>query len=147
MKEIEFRDEIMALIRQIATGVDLVFRPIVESFGLTMIQVRILFVIERSSSPTVGTIGELVGLSSGNASAMCKKLEKAGFLRRIRAVEDERYVKLSLTGKGKETLEQIDRLFREKYLAILDRVTEEDFALIHAGLCKLKEVISAMSSR
>ncbi|NLW55710.1 MAG: MarR family transcriptional regulator [Firmicutes bacterium] len=110
-----------------------------------MIQARILVGIERSGLSTVGGVGNLVGLSSGNASTMCKKLEKAGFIKRLRSLEDERLVKLVLTDEGRATLKKIDDVFREKYASLLEQWTEQDFTLIIAGMRKLSELISAMS--
>lgn len=144
MREIEFKNEIWDLIRLIAIEMDLVFRPIVESHGLTMIQARILAGIQRCELSTVGSVGNAVGLSSGNASTMCKSLEKAGFIRRIRAPEDERFVKLVLTERGKETIGRIGAVFQEKYTPILQEKTDQDFNTIIAGMKKLKELIVEM---
>lgn len=144
MREVEFKNEIWDLVRLITTGMDLVFRPLVESHGLTMIQARVLAGIQRCELSTVGNVGSVVGLSSGNASTICKKLEKAGFLRRIRASEDERFVKLVLTERGKETLKKINAAFQERYASILQKKTDQEFIAIISGMKKLKELIAEM---
>jgi DNA-binding MarR family transcriptional regulator len=144
MRGIEFKNEVGDLIRLITTGMDEVFRPIVESYGLTMLQTRLLFEIAQSELATVGSLGNVVGLSSGNASTMCKKLEKAGFITRVRNTKDERFVKLVLTELGSETIQKIDAALQAKYAPILESQSHQDFDTIIAGMKKLNELLTEM---
>mgnify|MGYP000843908825 FL=1 len=144
MRGIEFKNEVWDLIRLIRMGMDVVFRPMVESFGLTMLQLRIMIEIEENELSTVGSLASKVGLTSGNASTICKKLEKTGFIKRIRSSKDERFVKLVLTELGKETIKKIDLALQEKYASILEAKTEQDFNIIMRGIKKLNEILSEM---
>ncbi|HEY8464264.1 MAG TPA: MarR family transcriptional regulator, partial [Bacillota bacterium] len=144
MRGIAFKDEVWDLIRQLTLGMELVFRPIVASFGLTMTQTRLLVEIARSDLATVGSLADLVGLSSGNASLMCKKLERAGFIRRIRDSRDERVVKLVLTPRGTATLQKIDQVLQDKYGAFLESKAPQDFETIIAGMKKINELLIEM---
>jgi DNA-binding MarR family transcriptional regulator len=144
MRGVDFKNEIEDLIRLITAGMGNVFGSVVESFGLTMVQARILMEIERCNLSTVGNLGSTVGLSSGNASTMCKKLEKAGFVKRIRNSEDERYVKLELTELGLETIKKIDAAFQKKYAPVLESKSRGDFDIIIAGMKKLNELLTEM---
>ncbi len=144
MRGIEFKNAVWDLIRLITTGMDLVFRPIVESYGLTLIQMRILVGIERGELSTVGSVGGVVGLSSGNASTMCKKLEKAGFIKRTRDSQDERLVKLVVTELGSQTIIKIDAMLQEKYSPILESQSNEDFEQIIAVMKKLNKLLADM---
>lgn len=144
MRGTEFKNEIWDLMRLVTTGMDGVFRPVVESCGLTMIQARILVGIKRCELSTVGHLASLVGLSSGNASTMCKKLEKAGFIKRVRDSRDERFVKLVLTEQGAETIKKIDTFLDEKYAPILENKSVRDFDTIITGMQKLNEVLQEL---
>lgn len=144
MRGIELKNEVWDLIRLITTGMDVVFRPIVESCGLTMTQMRILVGIERGELTTVGSLGSVVGLSGGNASTMCKKLEKEGFIKRTRDSQDERLVKLILTELGSATIKKIDTALQEKYAPILVDISTQDFEMIILGMKKLNILLAEM---
>jgi DNA-binding MarR family transcriptional regulator len=147
MEGMEFKNEIWDLIRLVSVGMDHVFRPIVEPCGLTMMQTRILMEIARSDSSTVGNLAGVVGLSSGNASTLFKKLEQSGFIKRIRDSHDERVVKLLLTELGAETVQKIDRAIQTKYAAILAGKSSRDLAVIIAGMRKLNEILTEMETQ
>jgi DNA-binding MarR family transcriptional regulator len=87
-----------------------------------------------------------VGLTSGNASSMCKKLEKSGFLKRCRDPKDERFVDLSLTGQGAETIQKIEEALEKKYGQFLESRSEEEFEELIAGMKKLSAFIQEMST-
>lgn len=127
MKSMVCENEIWDFLRTITEGMANAFRPIVEEQGLTLMQTRILVEIKEGCSHTVGSLGGIVGLSSGNASSMCKKLEVAGFIKRIRTPEDERYVKLAITEFGAETIKRIEDALEKKYGAFLESKGENEF--------------------
>lgn len=132
MSTVQLKKEIWDVLRSIRENTDVVFRPIIEEQGLTMMQTRILVEIKQQKHPTVGSLCDGIGLTSGNASAACKKLEKAGFLKRTRDPNDERCVELSLTQQGDDAIDRIDEGLEERYsLALQDSYEKEleDFLL------------------
>lgn len=145
MKGIDFRKEMWDVLRDIRDNMDSFFRPIIEGHGLTMMQTRILMVVKHCERPTVGCLCGEIGLSSGNASSMCKKLEKAGFLKRNRDPSDERFVALSLTERGEEAMQMIGKAFEKKYGEVLASRSEEEFAELIAGMRKFCAFIQDMS--
>lgn len=56
---------------------------------------------------TVNQLGEILYLDSGTLSPLLKKLEKKGYLEKVRSKEDERRVELILTPRGKEVKEEL----------------------------------------
>jgi MarR family transcriptional regulator, organic hydroperoxide resistance regulator len=50
----------------------------------------------------VSELGERLGLDSGTLTPLLKRLEAAGLVARIRAVEDERRVHVTLTAAGRK---------------------------------------------
>lgn len=146
MKSMVFENEIWDFLRTITEGMANAFRPIVEEHGLTLMQTRILVEIKEGGLHTVGSLGGIVGLSSGNASSMCKKLEMAGFIKRIRTPEDERYVKLAITEFGEETIERIEDALEHKYGAFLESKGENEFKTFIACMKKVSSFIREMSN-
>jgi len=101
--------------------------PVVQAEGLTPLQGCVLLHLSRKDA-TVGDVSEGTSMGQANASSLCKKLEQAGFLTRSRGRPDGRVVTLSLTPKGRETVERIQkRLDRywELLAALPDSTREE----------------------
>lgn len=127
MRSMVFENEIWDFLRTITEGMANAFRPIVEEYGLTLMQTRILVEVKDGAPHTIGSLGSMIGLSSGNASSMCKKLEAAGFLRRIRTPEDERFVKLALTRHGEDTIYRIEEDLERRYGVFLEYKGEQEY--------------------
>lgn len=130
MKSIVFENELWDFLRTVSDCLVTDFRPIAEEHGLTLMQTRILMEVKECGHHTVGSLGNIIGLTSGNASSMCKKLEKGGFLKRLRNPEDERYVQLALTEAGQETLQKIGDALEFKYGVFLDNTNDEEFQTV-----------------
>ena len=98
MEVIEFKNVVWDMTRRISECMDGMFRPISEQYGLTHMQMRILMELwSAEDSPTIGQLGRTLGMTSGNMSSMCKRLEQEGFLLRVRDLQDERMVKIALS--------------------------------------------------
>src|ERR671930_145075 len=79
-------------------------------------------------------------LSRGGVTKLVDRLESAGLLRRERAEDDGRGFYAALTDAGEEMLRRVwpvyARILRE---AFVDTLTEEEAAVISAGLARVKE--------
>ena len=91
--------------------------PIVQVEGLTRLQAGVLLYLAHQDA-AVGDISEATCIGQANASSLCKKLEQGGFLTRSRGRPDGRVVTLSLTPKGRETTQRIQRRL-DHYLELL----------------------------
>lgn len=141
MRSLMLKNDLWDMIRLTTINMEAAFSPIVKTYGLTIMQNRILVAIVQCNQPTVGNICKVIGSSGGNASNMCKKLEKEGFVKRIRSHEDERVVELVLTEKGKDTINKIDDELKKRYEPILGSKSDEDFETIVLGIEKLNELL------
>lgn len=144
MNSINLRNEIWDYTRSISGYMSKLFKPIIDETGLTMIQIRILLEIHHTEDQTVGTIGKTIGLASGNASAMCKRLEKDGYIARCRDTQDERVVKLTLTPAGSRMVREIEQAVSEKYDTFLQEQPEEEMNDIRIGLEKLLHLLQGL---
>ena len=80
--------------------------PLVQDEGLTPLQALVLLQVSRGET-TVGDISQEAHIGRANASTLCKKMERAGYLTRTRSSRDERVVTLALTAQGEETLARL----------------------------------------
>jgi len=139
------KNELWDLVRVTSMNMEAAYKPIVESHGLTMMQSRILIAVAECEHVNVGTVSGVLEISSGNASNMCKRLEKEGFIIRIRSLNDERIVELKLTDKGKFTKDKICDDINKKFKPILDNKSKEDFDAIVFGIKKLNELLNDLA--
>jgi DNA-binding MarR family transcriptional regulator len=77
-----------------------VYKPLLESYGLTYLQYVVLRTLWPDHTRTVGEIGSALGLGSNTLTPLLKRMEAAGLVTRTRDAEDERRVVISLTEAG-----------------------------------------------
>ena len=86
------------------------YKPRLEAIGLTYPQYLVFMVLWEADGITVKTLGDRLFLDSGTITPLLKRLEGRGLLRRERDEDDERQVRIYLTGEG--------RALRAKALAV-----------------------------
>lgn len=142
----DFKNIIWDYTRKINESTNNIIYPICDKCGLTMLQVRILVELCADEAHTIGSLGASMNIAGANMSAMCKKLEKMGLLKRYRDKNDERVVKVALTEKGNDIVIHVDRVLSEKILKNIGDETEETFNNIIIGLKKLNDLLQKISS-
>lgn len=144
MNVTEFKKIMWNYSRKIEENMNAVISPIIEEYGLTKLQARILVELQQNDSHTIGSLAESICIASANISAMCKKLEAQGLLERVRKREDERVVMVVLTEQGKETVMRIDQSFNDRFTQYIDNEAQslEDILL---GLKRLNDILQRIS--
>ncbi|MBM7773074.1 DNA-binding MarR family transcriptional regulator [Actinokineospora baliensis] len=118
------------------------YRPLLEPMGLTHPQYLVMLALWGRTPLSVKELSGLLALDPGTLSPLLKRLEAMGYIRRDRAVTDERQLAVTLTPTGAD--------LRERALAIPAAVIEklgmriEDLQLLHASLTR---VIAAAGER
>lgn len=108
----EFNNSIFSMIREISHKIDLLLQETSTELGITTLQLRMLIALSSAGEPmSIGNLGRTIGVTGGNISNICKKLEKQGFVDRVRSEEDERVVNVELTEKGQEGADMIGEYF------------------------------------
>ena len=78
------------------------YKPLLDELGLTYPQYLTMLVLWEQDGLMVSELGERLYLDSGTLTPLLKRLETSGFISRIRAVEDERRVHITLTAAGRK---------------------------------------------
>ncbi|WP_395058969.1 MarR family winged helix-turn-helix transcriptional regulator [Polaromonas sp.] len=78
------------------------YKPLLDELGLTYPQYLAMLVLWEQDGLMVSEIGERLYLDSGTLTPLLKRLESANLISRIRAVEDERRVHITLTASGRK---------------------------------------------
>jgi len=76
------------------------YRKPLEELNLTYTQYVVMMVLWEHGDITEGELGKIVHLDSGTLAPLLKRLEKQGYINRIRQKNNERRLCLSLTETG-----------------------------------------------
>ena len=142
MEPAEFKNQVWALMRDITDRMNGVFHPIIDRYGLTIMQMRVLFEIRREDGCTVSGLSRRVCAAGTNVSALCKRLEREGLLERSRDPRDERVVHITLTGEGRRTVDEVDALVTRAFPLL----NEEDAEVILDDMQRLSLLLQKRDS-
>lgn len=142
----EFKNIVWDCSRKINENTSRIFSPVCEQYGLTMLQVGILSELSSDGSQTIGSLAEGIYVAGTNISAMCKKLDNMGLLKRTRNQSDERVVNVTLTEKGSIIVSEIEKIFDERITQIMDDGLAEDLDDIIKGMKKLDNLLEKIAS-
>lgn len=128
-----------AVVQMLKAKCDRLLAPLAQREGLTTLQMCVLLHLYQSEAP-VGSVSQATGMGQANASALCKKLEEAGYLTRVRSEGDRRVVQLSLTGAGRAAVERFRRGI-DRYIALLRDVPREQKDILVQGVQAAEAVL------
>jgi len=77
------------------------YKPLLVDLGLTYPQYLVMLVLWERDGLMVSELGERLFLDSGTLTPLLKRMEASDLIVRIRAVEDERRVHITLTAEGR----------------------------------------------
>ena len=79
-----------------------VYKPLLDELGLTYPQYLAMLVLWECDGLMVSEVGDRLYLDSGTLTPLLKRLEASGYIARVRAVDDERRVHITLTPAGRK---------------------------------------------
>lgn len=84
------------------------YKPLLDVIGLTYPQYLVMLVLWEQDGLTVSDLGERLFLDSGTLTPLLKRLEVQGHIARLRDVQDERRVRITLTAEGRALRNQAE---------------------------------------
>jgi len=94
------------------------FRPILNQFGLTEQQWRILRVLDEHGQLEPWELCDMCQILSPSMAGVLARMEETGLIHRSRMAEDQRRVIVRLASKGDQLLTEMGPLIDEQYLQI-----------------------------
>jgi DNA-binding MarR family transcriptional regulator len=89
------------------------YKPLLAELDVTYPQYLVLLFLWQSPEARVTDICAALGLDTGTLSPLLKRLEKTGYIRRERSLEDERQVVIRLTPLGQSKKPVAERILGE----------------------------------
>jgi MarR family transcriptional regulator, organic hydroperoxide resistance regulator len=103
------------------------YKPLLETLGLTYPQYLVMLVLWERDGLMVSELGERLFLDSGTLTPLLKRLESTGLIARIRDVQDERRVHITLTAAGH---------------ALKTQAAEIPNCILKASQCSLPDIVA-----
>lgn len=103
------------------------YKPLLGAMGLTYPQYLVMLVLWERDGLMVSELGERLSLDSGTLTPLLKRLEATGLVARLRTVEDERRVHITLTAAGRR---------------LKVRAAKIPGCILSASQCSLSELVS-----
>ncbi|PNZ70308.1 MarR family transcriptional regulator [Staphylococcus croceilyticus] len=108
-----------------------------KKHDLTYTSFMVVMAIEDDEKINIKSLGQRVFLDSGTLTPLLKKLEKKGYVIRMREKEDERNLQISLTENGKKIKPVLESI-SEQVFEDFNFTKEEEDELVH----RLRHVIT-----
>lgn len=145
MELLEIYDKIFIASRKTSQKMDMVLQPIADEISVTVLQLKMIITLGAGPEKemAMGELGKSVGITGGNISNTCKKIEKQGFVKRKRSAKDERVVNVSLTKEGNEICKRVMQYLHDtgKEQCIIEN--SKAFDMILDGLDMLNKRLDA----
>ncbi len=109
--------------------------------GVSAAQLWALWTLQRAPGMRVSALSMALSIHRSTASNMLDKLENKNLVRRTRAQEDQREVRLHLTDAGAALLQGAPRPAQGYISHALDRLSDEQLARLAQGLAGLAAVL------
>jgi DNA-binding MarR family transcriptional regulator len=90
-------EELITEVRRSQTATDRYDQAVADALGVNRTDMRCLDLLEREGPASAGALAEGCGLTSGAMTAALDRLERAGYVRRVRDTGDRRRVLVELT--------------------------------------------------
>jgi len=142
----EFSDSVVRierLLRHVAFIIKKRGRDILSDFDITTPQFLALVVLKDRPGITMGELCERLYLACSTATDLIDRMEKNGYLERNRDADDRRVIRLSITEKGQNIIDQVINARRRYVYSILKQLTQEEIDQLAQALEKLDALMVA----
>ena len=133
--------EMMSLLRQINMCLHHCLKELYEPLGLTGPQAVVMIELFKEDGQRICDLAEAAGMTVSNISAICQRLERNGFLHRVRSQQDQRTVRICLSEKSLQLIRDCDHQIALQSDQISLKMTAEELDEINSGLRKLNEFL------
>lgn len=107
--------------------------------NLTMAEFIVLDKVSTTPHCAVQDVGYSLGFTKSGATRIVNRLEKKGYVKKIKSLEDSRVCCVEITESGESVLSSADSRYREQFHAIAAKMSEH-------SLADIVKMLSAMAN-
>lgn len=112
---------------------------------VTVVQHRVLLLLEAHETLTVNAIAVALGVDQSNASRHCLRLEALGLVTRARAKRDRRVIEVRLTMVGHHQVRAVRDARLAMIAAVLERIGDTEAQAVVAALERFDEAAAELT--
>lgn len=128
--------EVVEAVGRFQRATDLVDEAAAKYLGVNRTDLRCLGLLYARGPMHAGRLGTAMGLSSGATTTAIDRLERAGYVRRLRVAEDRRVVKVELTSERGARVAEIYGPLVSEGAVELARYNDADLRLLRDFLAE-----------
>jgi DNA-binding MarR family transcriptional regulator len=111
--------------------------------GLTMTQVRVLFILRGEAGASAGALAEALSVTPSTLTRIVDRLVSHGLVGREADEYDRRLVRHRLSKKGARAVDELERGGRARLNEVMDRLSNPQLERLVAGLEDLTNALEA----
>jgi len=115
--------------------------------GLTMTQLRVLFLLRTEAGLSAGALADRLNVTPSTLTRIMDRLVRNQLVRREEDHEDRRLVRHFLTSSGLQTVEELERTGRERRDRVFSLLSREQLERLVLALRDLTEASEAIESQ
>lgn len=127
-------DSLGFLTNRLATAMRYAFEKRLEEFGLTAPQYGFLARLFEEDCQSLSIIGKSLYCDKPTMTGIANRLEKKGFIRKVRDEEDRRVIKAVLTENGRRLRDVLRNIAKELNAEALNDFSEKEIKLFKSML-------------
>jgi MarR family transcriptional regulator, organic hydroperoxide resistance regulator len=112
--------------------------------GLTMPQLRLMYIVRDSGPRSVGEIAERLNVRPATVTGLTDRLVRQKLIERQDDPADRRVVQVALTAEGRRVLGEIEVASRAYFDAIFERMSESDVVQLISLFQKLADTAATV---
>jgi DNA-binding MarR family transcriptional regulator len=143
MTILEKHEEVLVSIRQIIRAIDLHSKKLSKIAGLTGPQLILMRSIEQLGEVTIRELSDHTNMSQATATTILDRLERNGYIRRIRSVTDKRKVHAYLTETGQTLLNKSPQPLQESFVSQFQQLEDWEQTLLLSSIQRLSSMMKA----
>jgi DNA-binding MarR family transcriptional regulator len=136
-------EDLATALRALVSASDAFDEALGKVLGLNPTDVRCVDLLDKHGKMTAGALADLAGLSSGAVTFLLDRLESAGFVSRVRDIDDRRRVLVELVPVAKRRIAELHTGLFEAWRVSAERFTASDLRRMIAFVIEGTKVYDA----
>ena len=126
----EVFEELLSEVRLSQNATDRFDQAVADAIGVNRTDMRCMDVLDQRGRLTAGQLAEASGLTTGAVTAMIDRMERAGYVTRVRDPEDRRRVFVELTPEAKKRGHELYEPLAKGWPEMAKRYSDHDLAVL-----------------
>ena len=115
--------------------------------GITMPQVRVLFMLAESGDQSAGDIADTLGVAASTVTGITDRLVRQGLIERREDTADRRVVRLTLTADGRRLTTEVGEVSRTYLREVFALLSDEQLEVLVRSFENLADANARVASK